>query len=333
MTDHLTGRARSGLPDGLAGLRGTALVRRRGDDVLRIAAGTSGARTHAELGAGTRFQLASVSKQFTAAAVLLLVDRRALSVEDRLTDVLAGPGSWRDITVHHLLCHTSGLVHWQGLSDLDLTEVLPADELLAAFAEPPLLSEPGARYAYSSPGYVLLAHVVQRASGQPYRTFLTEEIFAPLGMDATFAGNAGVAHDVATPLHEGARVRSFELDVIGMGAGDVWSTVDDLATWDDALEAGCILSPSSRREMLTPHAAIDEVLPGVTIEGYGYAWYVADVAGHRLFFHTGDNAGFKSINAVLPDDGASFMALTNDTATDLTGVSFELCRLAIGDAP
>jgi CubicO group peptidase (beta-lactamase class C family) len=334
MTDRTIVEAGTGLPESLGGLRGTALVRREGHDVLRIAGGMSGSRTGAELGLATRFQIASISKQFTAAAALLLVDRGVISVDDRLADILEGcPSTWKHITVHHLLCHTSGLVHWPELVDLDLTAVQPAEELIATFAEKPLLSEPGERYAYSSPGYVLLAHVVERASGQPYRVFLADEIFAPLGMGASFAGNAGSALNVAMPLHDGERVRSFELDVVGMGAGDVWSTVDDLARWDVALERDLILSRESRIQMFTPHALADEMVPGVTIEGYGYGWYLGEVAGHRITFHTGGNAGFQSINAVLPDDEACFVALTNDTATDLLDVSLELLALAIGDAP
>jgi CubicO group peptidase (beta-lactamase class C family) len=322
------------LPENLATLKGTALVRKCGVDVLQVVGGTTGGRTDTRIELGTRFQIASVSKQLTAAAILRLVDRQVLSLSDHLVDVLDGcPASWKGISIHHLLCHTSGLVHWSGLADLDLTAALPVDELLASFFEAPLLSEPGERYAYSSPGYVLLAHVVERASGTPYRTFLAAEVLAPAGMEHTFVGNAGAAHDVASPLHQGERVRSFELDVTGMGAGDVWSTVVDLAVWDDAIRSGLVLSDESRVQMFTTHAVPDESVAGVTIEGYGYGWLFADVGGHRITFHTGDNAGFQSINAFLDDDDATFVALTNDTATNLLGVALELLVIAIGDAP
>jgi CubicO group peptidase (beta-lactamase class C family) len=315
----------------LAGLRGTALVRRSGADDLRIAGGTTGGRPDAVIQPETRFQIASISKQFTAAATLLLVDRDVVSLDDHLVDILDGcPVQWKGITIHQLLCHTSGLIHWPQLPNLDLTGGVSVDELLVIFGDEPLLGEPGERYAYSSPGYVLLAHVVQRASGTPYRTFLADEVFGPLAMDATFAGNAGGELNVATPLHHGEPVRSFELDVVGMGAGDVWSTVDDLAHWDDMIESRLVLSDESRKRMLTPHATVDDEVPGVKIEGYGYGWYLADIAGHRVNFHTGGNAGFQSINAVLPDDGATLVALTNDTSADLYALALELFVIAIG---
>jgi CubicO group peptidase (beta-lactamase class C family) len=335
MTEHVTTEgSTSPLPESLAQLRGTVLVRRGGADLLSLAGGTSGGADDAAITTGTRFQVASVSKQFTAAAALLLVDRGALTVDDRLVDVLeGGPPSWKAITVHQLLCHTSGLAHWRELPELDLTASIPAEELLTIFRAAPLLSEPGERYSYSSLGYVLLAHVVERVSGTPYRVFLADELFSPLGLDSTFAGNAGAALDVATPLHRGEPVASFELDVVGMGAGDLWSTVGDLLTWDDALVTGRILSEESRREMFTPHAAVEEDVPVLTIHGYGYGWFLAELAGHRITFHTGDNAGFQSINAFLPDDRASFAALTNDASTDLIAVSLELLALAMDDAP
>jgi CubicO group peptidase (beta-lactamase class C family) len=318
----------------LAGLRGVALVRRAGVDDVRVAGGTAGGGPAATpIGPETRFQIASISKQFTAAATMLLVDRGALSVDDHLVEILDGcPSTWREITIHHLLCHTSGLVHWPQLPDLDLTAQVSDDELLATFGAPALLSAPGERYSYSSPGYVLLAHVVQRVSGIPYRTFLAEELFGPLAMDATFAGNGGAAHDLATPLHDGVPVASFELDGVGMGAGDVWSTVDDLANWDAVIETRLVLSDASRRRTFQPHAAVDDEIPGVKFHGYGYGWYLAEIDGHRVNFHTGGNAGFQSINAVLPDDDALFVALTNDTATDLLGVALELLEIAFGDS-
>lgn len=311
-------------------LRGTALVERGGEVVFQYAGGTTGGQPDAPIDVGTRFQIASVSKQFTAAAVLLLVDRGPLSVDDHLADLLEGsPPIWEGITVHQLLCHTAGLVHWPQLPELDLTAHLPANEELELFRRAPLVSVPGTAYAYSSPGYVLLAHIVERVSGMPYREFLAHEIFSPLGLRSTFAGNGVGEVDLASPLHSGEPVASFELDVVGMGAGDAWSTIEDLAAWDAALDAGRILSEESRRQMFTVHTPVTEELGGVRIDGYGYAWYMADVGGHSIVFHTGGNAGFQSINATMPDDDARFIALTNDTSTDLFGTALSLMAAAL----
>ena len=130
-----------------------------------------------------------VSKQFTAAAVLLLADRGLLSLEDRNERWLGGcPRDWRLITVHQLLTHTSGLRHWTGFPGLDLCRPIPAEQQLEIFQREPLLSRPGSIWSYSSPGYVLFGWIVQQVSGQPYADFLADHIFAPLGPRSTSAG-------------------------------------------------------------------------------------------------------------------------------------------------
>lgn len=153
----------------LDSFRGAALLQRGTEDLLAIARGTTGTYPDTDCTLGTRFQIASVSKQFTAAALLLLVDRGVLSVDDAVHRWLDGcPASWNSITVHHLLTHTAGLVHWRHIPDLDLTAPIAAEEELRIFQGAPLLSAPGERYSYSSPGYVLIAHIVERAADQPY---------------------------------------------------------------------------------------------------------------------------------------------------------------------
>jgi CubicO group peptidase (beta-lactamase class C family) len=314
------------------GLRGTALVQRQGETVFEYVGGTTGGDPDTPIDVTTRFQIASVSKQFTAAAVLVCVDRGLLSLDDHVVDLLDGsPSRWEPITVHQLLCHTAGLVHWPQLPELDLTAVVPPGEVLDVFGRAPLLSVPGTGYSYSSPGYVLLARIVEGASGTPYRDFLADEIFSPLELRSTFAGNGADRPNLAVPLHEGEPVASFELDAVGMGAGDAWSTIGDLAAWDAALDAGKLLSEESHRRMFTVHTPVTEELGGLTLDGYGYAWYMANVGGHSVVFHTGGNAGFQSINAILPDDDARFIALTNDTSTDLFGTALSLLVVAVGE--
>jgi CubicO group peptidase (beta-lactamase class C family) len=116
----------------------------------------------------TRFQICSVSKQFTAAAVLLLADRRRLTVDDPIRRWFGGcPGEWHAITIHHLLTHTSGLGHWRDYPGLDLTRPVPQQRQLELFWQMPLLSDPGSRWRYSSPGFALLGWIVQQMAGQP----------------------------------------------------------------------------------------------------------------------------------------------------------------------
>lgn len=284
--------------------------------------GTTGADPDADCRLGTRFQIASVSKQFTAAALLLLADRGVLSVDDAVHRWLDGcPASWNSITVHHLLTHTAGLVHWPHIPELDLTTPIAAGEELRIFQDAPLLGAPGERYSYSSPGYVLLAWIVERAADQPYASFLAREIFEPLGMEATFAGNGSGKPGLAAGHRAGLPVTSFEMDTVGMGAGDVWSTVGDLARWDQALVSGEILADASRQAMLAVQAPVDDDDGLIRTEGYGYGWFTGCVSGgHRVIYHPGGNAGFVAVNAWFPQDEVRLAVLSNEETTDLQAI-------------
>lgn len=285
--------------------------------------GTTGTDPDADCTLGTRFQIASVSKQFTAAALLLLADRGVLSVDDAVHRWLDGcPASWNSITVHHLLTHTAGLVHWRHIPELDLATPIAAGEELRIFQDAPLLCAPGERYSYSSPGYVLLAWIVERAADQPYASFLAREIFGPLGMEATFAGNGAGKPGLAAGHRAGLPVTSsFELDTVGMGAGDVWSTVGDLALWDQALASGEILADASRQAMLAVQASLDDDDGLVRTEGYGYGWFIGCISGgRRVIYHPGDNAGFVAVNAWFPDEEVRLAVFSNEETTDLQAI-------------
>jgi CubicO group peptidase (beta-lactamase class C family) len=315
----------------LDGFRGVALLQRGAEDLMAVAAGTTGTDPDAACTLGTRFQIASVSKQFTAAAVLLLADRGLLSAGDPVHRWLDGcPASWNTMTVHHLLTHTAGLVHWPQLPGLDLATPIAAVEELCIFQDAPLLSTPGESFFYSSPGYVLLARIVERAADQPYASFLDQEIFRPLGMTATFAGN-GLGRPGRAAGHRDGRpvTSSFELDIVGMGAGDVWSTAGDLARWDQALASGEILAAASRQAMLAVHAPVDDDDGLIRTEGYGYGWYLGRGPGGRLvIYHPGDNAGFVSVNAWFPQDEVRLVVLSNEETTDLQAIIHQAIALA-----
>jgi CubicO group peptidase (beta-lactamase class C family) len=311
-------------------LSGAALLQRGTEDLVAVAGGATGTRPGAECTLETRFQIASVSKQFTAAAVLLLADRGSLSLDDPVRDWMGdAPAAWDPITVHHLLSHSGGLAHWHGLPRLDLTRPVGLSELLASFASVPLLGPPGERFSYSSLGYVLLGHIVEWASGQPYGEFLAREVFGPMGMTATFSGNPGGEAGLTAGRHNGAAVPSFELDTVNLGTGSIWSTVRDLARWDRALAAGDILSDGARQAMLTAHVPAEDDDGVIRTEGYGYGWYTGTaLGGHRIFCHDGDQPGFCSFNAWFPDGDVRLVILSNEGTTPLGPIVHELIRTA-----
>lgn len=306
------------------GLKGTVLVVRGDETVYEASGGYASVAEGTRCAPDNRFQLASISKQFTAAATLLEVEAGRVRLEDRVGAFIAGcPSSWAGITVHHLLTHTAGLNHWPDHADLDLcAEIAPA-AAIQAFQRLPLRFAPGSDWYYSSPGYVLLAHIVELTSGRPYRTYLQELIFEPVGLSDTFVGMpAADVVRVAEPYRGGAMTPSFELNSIGMGAGDVWSTTHDLVRWDSALAAGEFLSEKSRELTFTPHARTDRRFE----ESYGYGWQLGKINGHQARFHSGGNAGFSTYNAWFPDLDAYLIVLSNDDTTDSRELTIKLAE-------
>jgi CubicO group peptidase (beta-lactamase class C family) len=301
------------------GLSGVAAVRRHGSTLVQWVGGLADAGSGRPCTADTRFQICSVSKQFTAAAVLLLVERGRVALDDPVTRwVEGGPGEWRDITVHHLLTQTSGLGHWRDYPGLDPYQPVPTVRLVELLAQVPLLSRPGDRWSYSSPGYILLGAIVERSSDQGFGTFLTDHIFSPLGLAATSAGDSPDGPRMARGYRAGQSVPSFDMET-NIGTGNVWSTVDDLIRWDSALRAGELLSIRPRDAMLTAHAALSPDQMGtatsLTAHGYGYGWAIGTLAGHRMFFHPGDNPGYLAFNGWLPDNDVQIALLANDEET------------------
>jgi CubicO group peptidase (beta-lactamase class C family) len=231
--------------------------------------------------------------------------------------------------VHHLLSHSGGLVHWSDLPGLDLTKPVGAGELLSTLASVPLLNQPGERFSYSSPGFVLLGLIVERAAGQPYGAFLAREVFEPLGMTATFSGSPRGEPGLAAGRQDGAAVPSWELDTTNLGTGSIWTTVGDLAVWDRALADGEVLSDAARQAMFTAHVPAQDDDGVIRTEGYGYGWFIGTASGsRRIFYHPGDQPGFRSFNAWFPADDVRLAVLSNEGVTRLDPIVHDSIRTA-----
>jgi CubicO group peptidase (beta-lactamase class C family) len=311
-------------PEDPAGFPG-ALVALQGETrVIDSYSGLADHRRASPAGPETRFQLASVSKQFTAAAILLLVERGVLAVTDSIGRWLNPiPPPWTAITVHQLLTHTSGLGHWPEYPAVHLDGGMEPEQVVAAFAARPLLFRPGSSWRYSSPGYVLLARIIERASGEAYATFLTERILRPANLDDTFVGNAHGRPRVAQGYRDGQPVDSFDLDVVGIGAGDVSSTAIDLAHWIRALGSGQVLNEASCGTMFARQAAVGAARTSSFVSEihYGYGLFIGRTQGRPIIFHTGDNDGFKALSLWLPENDLAVAMLSNEESTDLEPVA------------
>jgi CubicO group peptidase (beta-lactamase class C family) len=286
---------------------GTVLVTQNGKVVISKGYGLADRARKSPNTPNTAFQIASISKEFIAGAILILQQRHKLSVRDRICTYVPGcPSSWRPITIRMLLTHTSGIGHWDTYATLDSTP-MALDQLISLFERMPPLFKPGTRYHYSSPGYSLLAYIVQRVSGKPYPTFMQQNVFGPLGMTRTKVDNG----NSPPPDHAVGYSGDYPLaypSLIGIFGQGIWTTTGDLEKWDRSFSTTKILSRRSQQEMLTGYIHI----PGApSTDFYGYGWEI-EYGLHLLVFHDGGNPGFSTYNRTFPNDKLDIIVFTNN---------------------
>lgn len=258
----------------------------------------------------TVFQSGSMGKQFTATAVMILVEDGKLSLEDNLSKYFSdAPEVWKKITVRHLLTHTSGMTDYP--TDFNLRRDYSEEELLAIIKSQPLAFQPGEQWSYSNLGYVTLGILIRKVTGKFYGDFLAERVFAPLGM--TTARVISEA-DIIPNRASGYRLMNHQLknqewvapQVNTTADGSLYLTVLDMAKWDAALYAGKLLKQSTFETMWSP-AKLNN---GVTA-GYGFGWHTRVAHRHRLVFHAGAWQGFKSFIVRVPDDKLTVVFFAN----------------------
>lgn len=262
----------------------------------------------------TMYGIGSNTKQFTAAAILLLRDAGKLDVDAPVARYLPALPHGAEVTVRQLLTHTGGYAEFTELPDIDRLANRRAtnEEILATVAARPLGFVPGTKWQYSNTGYVILATIVEKLSGMSYAEFLRAKIFEPLGMTRThYEDQALVESDRAvgyTRFAMGAPEHEDHLDYTWLnGAGAIESTVGDLEKWNDALDRGTLLSASSRTMMHTPMTLADG-----TDTHYGFGLMLRQLPnGKHVVLHGGDTTGFGSQDARFTDDGLDIIVLTN----------------------
>jgi D-alanyl-D-alanine carboxypeptidase len=286
---------------------GVVLMARGGRPVFEMAVGFADRTRKVRTQMRTVFRIGSITKQFTATAVLKLVDDSRLSLDDRIDKYLPeAPASWRDVTVRHLMEHTSGIPSFTTVlgDSLDSwTGKTPAD-VIALLHDKPLEAAPGTRFQYDNTGYVLLGLIVERAGGEPLDVFLRERVFAPLHMNHTgFATDAPPWHSaVGNQQVDGKWVTtSWNSNVRASGAGAIYSTAADLLKWEDALFAGRVLSKASTRAMFTDYG-----------HHFGYGLVTDTVTGHPAWWHNGHLPGFGAVIYRVPDIDLTAIVLSND---------------------
>ena len=284
------------------------LVLREGKPRLRVARGMADLEARREAAPSTQFRLASVSKQFTAMAVLLLVQDGVLRLDAPVGQWLPSlPPATAAVTLRDLLSHRSGLVDYEDFVADDAPQVRDADVLRLLEQQDRLLFAPGTDYRYSNSGYALLALVVERASGQAYPDFLHDRIFAPLGMHGTLArtdeGPAVTERAYGYRLEEGTWVRRDQSSTSAvLGDGGIYSSIDDLAAWDAALYDDRLLGAALRGQMFSRQGPTDD--PAID---YGLGWRLTD----GTQWHSGESIGFRNVIVRDPARRITVVMLTN----------------------
>ncbi|MDQ3323032.1 MAG: beta-lactamase family protein [Acidobacteriota bacterium] len=258
----------------------------------------------------TVFEIGSISKQITAAAVMLLVEEGKINTDEKISKYLPNtPESWKNVTVGNLLTHTSGIKSYTGLSGFELTKRLKRDEFIKAIGTRPLEFEPGERWIYSNSGYNLLGFIVESVSGKSYWDFVQTRIFKSLGMNRTadrdpqfIVPNRADGYEWGNGKLVG---RDYDLTDV-FSAGAIVSTVTDLAKWDAALRGDAFLKKESKAQIWTP-VLFNNGKP----YPYGFGWNVTEFRGHKLVSHGGQTAGFAANITRYTDDDLSVIVLTN----------------------
>ena len=296
--------------------------------------------------AETNFRLASFTKQFTAACIMLLAHDGKLRYDDHLTDFFPGfPAYGKSITVRNLLNHTSGLPDYEDLlmkrypdtPPEKIPQILDAGVLKLLEEQSRGKFAPGSKWEYSNSGYAVLAMIVEKVSGESFGQFLQERIFTPLKMKNTLAYEKGkneVAHRAFghTKDKDGWRQTDQSPTSAVLGDGGIYSSLDDLAKWDRALREHTLLSAVEMQPALTavqPTQGPARLPDGPTVS-YGFGWFLDPYRGHKRMSHDGDTIGFRTTIQRFPDDQLTIIVLANREDADPAELALKVADLYLG---
>jgi len=316
------------------GAAGISIAVARGDKIIFAKGyGLADVELNVPVNADSIFRIGSVTKQFTAAAVMKLVEEGKISLDATVQTYLPDfPEKQWPVKVRHLLTHTAGV--WSYTADekfmgRDTSLELTPTEMIALFKDKPLEFEPGTKFSYSNSGYYLLGAIVEKVSGKPYATYVQEELFGPLGLAHTrYESNTDIIPGRAQgyTLKDGklANDKAIGADVPG-AAGSLLSTPSDLVRWEIALSEGKVVKPESFKLMSTSAYLTDGKKTN-----YGFGLGMNEWEGRRRISHSGGIFGFSSILISLPEDGVVVAALSNSEAVSPGKLADVVARAAAG---
>lgn len=299
---------------------GSVLIAQRGNVLLSKGYGLADREKNIPNTPQTRFRLASITKQFTAMAILVLEAQGKLRVEDPICRYIPDcPPAWQDVTIHHLLTHTSGMPDFSLPASTVTT--FTQEQTIATFRDLPLDFSPGEEWAYSNSGYILLGYIIQQVSGMSYEDFLKESIFVPLGLKDT--GYAHTSDGLAIGYENQYTSLPADLDraEIFDAAAALYSSAEDLYRWDQALYTEGLIPRASLERMFTPYVKVPTVEGNKAMYGYyGYGWLIKQEEGQMQVWHAGGNPGGSTMIARYPEDRITIIVLCNSASSDATNI-------------
>jgi D-alanyl-D-alanine carboxypeptidase len=307
---------------------GAVLVARNGRVLFEKGYGSADAAWDVPVTPQTKFNLASLTKQFTGMAVLQLAEAGKLKIDDPVSKYYKhAPPAWEKITIYHLLSHTSGLPELKSLDEFikGIARPYTPAELIATFRDKPLDFPPGAKRAYSNRGYYLLGYIIEQASGQKYSDYIEQHIFAPLGMrDSGYDSNVTVNERRAWGyVSDGQKLHYADyVDwSLPYAAGGLYSTVEDLLRWDQALYTEELLDRKWLDRLFTPDPS-----------GYNYGWFIDSKGGRLKVYHEGSNPGFAAFIVRYPADKTFVVVLSNIETAPVKQIAYDVSALSFGEA-
>jgi CubicO group peptidase (beta-lactamase class C family) len=306
---------------------GSVLVARDGQVLIKRGYGYANLEWQIPNTPTTKFRLGSITKQFTAAAILLLEERGKLRTDDPVKKHLPdAPAAWDQITIFNLLTHTSGIPSFTNFPEYRVAKLVatPAENIVASFRDKPLEFQPGEKWNYSNSGYVLLGYLIEKISGQTYEQFVRDNIFTPLGMkDSGYDSNrmliplraAGYA-----PTPNGPVNAEFIHMSVPHGAGGLYSTTEDMLRWTEGLYGGKLLSAASLEKMTTPFK-----------NDYAFGLISRMVNGRKIIDHGGGIEGFNTMLIYYPAMKLTIVTLANLNGTAAGELANKLGALMHGD--
>ena len=306
---------------------GSVLVAKDGTIIFSKGYGVANAEHDIPNTPDTKFRLGSITKQFTATAILILQDQQKLKVTDLISQYLTDPPqTWESVTIHHLLTHTSGIPSYTDDPSYPKSMSKPetVESMIERFKDKPLEFEPGSKFHYDNSGYFLLGAIIEKVSGKSYETFLKEAIFEPLGMTDTGYDRHSTVLSKRASGYDRREERLVNAPYLDMNqpyaAGSLYSTVGDMFKWDRALKEGKLISAESMSAMFTPFK-----------NNYAYGWMIGEFKGHKRIGHGGGINGFATQFERYPEDDLCVAVLCNVLPSNPGRVSRDLARIAFGE--